>query len=299
RLLVLSPSSVLNEEWPDRLLCHCVASLLANPAPLLTKKKSDKTRSTADSEGSSTTSSSEEDSSSSEDSSSGEEDLDSDSEDSIEGALQHHAWLAKHVQEVIATWSLAVFVRQTDHRLQRHVTNFLLSGMCFLQLQQDDTNNNSTSHHNNNHKNAPHMSELVAGLLEGVTVRLESSIPAIRKDGMMIAERLAQKMGQELQFDELDQERSLMDDDEVTFLQSVMTASEFPSHYCTTAVGRKKQKQKASQLLQQEWKKAAQHEKRREQPQSQHQQRKSKEERQKERKGRAPETTKGKTGGEK
>lgn len=232
RLLVLSPTSVLSEEWPDRLLCHCVASLLANPVPLVSEK-TDKTLSAAGANDNWSESSSE--------SSSDATTSDSDSGSSDDGstanpqnvALQHHAWLAKHVQEVIATWSLAVFVRQTDYQLQRHVTNFLLSGMCFLQLQHTELAGLGGTGAS---KGGPPMSELVSGLLEGVTVRLESSIPAIRKDGMMIAERLAQKMGQELQFEELDQERSMMEDDEVTFLQSVMTASEFPSHYCGRVV---------------------------------------------------------------
>lgn len=245
RLLVLSPSSVLSEEWPDRLLCHCVASLLANPIrPSSSTKVSKKRRQCAatddiDDDESDSTSSSESSSERSvgdDDSSSSSQYLDS--EDPNE-RTNHHTWLAKHVQEVVATWSLTVFVRQTDYRLQRHVTHFLLSGMSFLQLQQDVTGATGASPH------APAMSDLISSMMEGVTVRLESSIHEIRKDGMMVAERLAQKMGQELQFEELDQDR-IDEEDERTFLNSVIAASEFPAKYYTKAltVAAKKNKPK-------------------------------------------------------
>ena len=240
RLLVLSPSSVLTEEWPDRLLCHCAASLLANPKPPPSQQATPGVKKAASSNSSSTSSSS----SSSSTDDDVNDDSDSDSGDESvnnpqDEVVQHHAWLARHAQEVIATWSLAVFVRQTDCRLQRHVTNFLLSSMCFLQLQNVPSSvvgGMGTADNKDGAGGGLPTSDLVAGLLEGVTVRLESSTPEIRKDGMVIAEKLAQKMGQELQFEELDQQRTLAEqDDEVTFLQSVMTASEFPSHYTYTA----------------------------------------------------------------
>ena len=240
RLLVLSPSSVLSEEWPDRLLCHCVASLLANPLP--PRKKRTVTKDTDADDDSDESSESSSDSSSSESTSDDEDDDDEENDDSSESSsddsdegTNHHTWLAKHVQEVVATWSMAVFVRQTDCRLQRHVTNFLLSGMCFLQLQHERAAS-SVKDGSAATPQPPLMSDLVTSILEGVTVRLESSIPTVRKDGMMVAERLAQKMGQELQFEELDQERAdANDDDEVTFLNSVMTASEFPQKCYTKA----------------------------------------------------------------
>eukprot|EP00540_Astrosyne_radiata_P007000 CAMPEP_0116825060 /NCGR_PEP_ID=MMETSP0418-20121206/1749_1 /TAXON_ID=1158023 /ORGANISM="Astrosyne radiata, Strain 13vi08-1A" /LENGTH=470 /DNA_ID=CAMNT_0004453513 /DNA_START=112 /DNA_END=1524 /DNA_ORIENTATION=- len=48
---------------------------------------------------------------------------------------------------------------------------------------------------------------MVATLLRGITFRLESSIIEIRKSGMRVAETLAERLGQNLRFDDLDGER--------------------------------------------------------------------------------------------
>jgi hypothetical protein len=70
------------------------------------------------------------------------------------------------------------------------VTHFLLSGMALLSTAQEDPS-----------------ADLVANILEGVTARLHSTIDSIRKDGMQVGERLAKRLGQELQFDELNSQR--------------------------------------------------------------------------------------------
>jgi hypothetical protein len=160
RLLILSPSSVMHEESCDRLLCHGVATLLASVDSVASSSGGDN------------------------------DDDETDSDEETPVAATTDRVLRKHLDEVAAVWSQTVFVRQTDRRMQRHVTYFLLSGMALLSAAQEDPS-----------------ADLVANLLEGVTARLHSTIDSIRSDGMQVGERLAKRLGQELQFDELNSQR--------------------------------------------------------------------------------------------
>lgn len=162
RLFILSPSSVMHEESCDRLFCHGVASLLASA-----DSSSDYDHDDDD-----------------------ETDASSDRDDGTPVATTTDRVLRNRLDEVAAVWSQTVFVRQTDRRMQRHVTNFLLSGMALLSAAQEDPS-----------------ADLVANILEGVTARLHSTIDSIRTDGMQVGERLAKRLGQELRFDELNSRR--------------------------------------------------------------------------------------------
>jgi hypothetical protein len=162
RLFILSPSSVMHEESYDRLFCHGIASLLAS-----VDSSSDYDHADDD-----------------------ETDVSSDSDEEAPVAATSDQVLRKHLDEVAAVWSQTVFVRQTDRKMQRHVTSFLLSGMALLSAAQEDPS-----------------ADLVANILEGVTARLHSTIDSIRADGMQVGERLAKRLGQELQFDELNSQR--------------------------------------------------------------------------------------------
>ena len=162
RLFILSPSSVMHEESCDRLFCHGVAGMLASidSSSEYDNDDDDKT------------------------------DVSSDSDEETSVAAIADRVLRKHLDQVAAVWSQTVFVRQTDRKMQRHVTSFLLSGMALLSVAQEDPS-----------------SDLVANILEGVTARLHSTIDSIRADGMQVGERLAKRLGQELQFDELNSQR--------------------------------------------------------------------------------------------
>lgn len=114
--------------------------------------------------------------------------------------------------QVALTWSQTTFVRQTDFRMQQHVTGFLLSGLSLL-----TTASTTAADHNNDRRNSGTPVEFTAlgdsniltvRIMEGVTIRLGSQLPSIRKDGMLVAELLSQKLllflGQEeLKFEEL------------------------------------------------------------------------------------------------
>jgi hypothetical protein len=162
RLFILSPSSVMHDESCDRQLCHGVASLLAS-----VDSSSDYDHNDDD-----------------------ETDVSSDNDEETTVTATTDRVLRKHLDEVAAVWSQTVFVRQTDRKMQRHVTSFLLSGMALLSAAQEDPS-----------------ADLVANILEGVTARLHSTIDSIRADGMQVGERLAKRLGQELQFDELNSQR--------------------------------------------------------------------------------------------
>lgn len=95
----------------------------------------------------------------------------------------------RHLSEVASCWSENVFVKRTDGVLQHHVTNFILSAVSLL--DQDKKNP---------------LSPLVGITLNGVSVRLQSSIHDIRMDGMRVGEALARYMDQPLKFDEMNDE---------------------------------------------------------------------------------------------
>jgi len=101
------------------------------------------------------------------------------------------AALRRQLTIVSEAWSQSVFAQQADYRTQRHVSDFLLAGLSFLHGATEDP-----------------CSPLVASVLAGVTERLHSTIDPIRKDGMRVAERLGKRLGQDLKFDELEEERT-------------------------------------------------------------------------------------------
>ena len=119
--------------------------------------------------------------------------------------------LERHLNEVASCWSETVFVQRTDVSLQQHVTNFILSAISLLERKE-------TNH-------------VVAGIiLTGVTARLKSSIPKVRRNGMHVGEALAQHMGQELKFEEINDERVPPNDESAVREEAV--PSEVPPLRC-------------------------------------------------------------------
>ena len=121
------------------------------------------------------------------------EESDSDDEDSNckEDMPEQDRVLRRYLGVIAESWSETAFARHTDVTVQRHVTTFLQRGLRYLVASKIDVT-----------------SSIVARLLEGVTERMSSSKQSIRIDGMVVAELLAKKLGEELRFDELDEERS-------------------------------------------------------------------------------------------
>lgn len=159
-------SMVLSSQTKDWKLCYITASLLAGAPP--PENGDDIAAATASS------------------------DDDSDSEDSQTGYEKHppeDRLLRRYLSEISVQWSEARFVRQTDAKQQRNVSIFLRVGMNLLIGPMEDA-----------------ASSLVAVLLEGVTERLSSSTRSIRIDGMRVAELLAKRLGEEVHFDELEEE---------------------------------------------------------------------------------------------
>ena len=93
--------------------------------------------------------------------------------------------LERHLIEVASCWSETVFVQRTDLILQRHVTNFIVCAISMLDKE----------------RNYP-FSPLVGTTLNGVSVRLSSSIHEVRRDGMRVGEALAEYIDQPLKFEE-------------------------------------------------------------------------------------------------
>jgi telomere length regulation protein len=155
QLAVLSSSSTGVGTKSDRVLCHCVAMLLAACEA--------------------------------------DEDESSDEEDEIGVFSKRPLVLRRHLNEVASYWSETVFVQHTNMCLQRHVTHFLLSAICMLGSNDKEEAS----------------SRLAQTLVNGVSVRLASSLNEIRKDGMRVAELLAKRMANPLRFEELDHEREI------------------------------------------------------------------------------------------
>jgi telomere length regulation protein len=112
-------------------------------------------------------------------------DDDSSSVDSDESSPED-TLLRRHLIAVVDRWSRPNYVLETPNRQQSHVTAFLRFGMKLLCEPKEDA-----------------ASELVASVLEGITCRLSSTDPDIRRDGMQIAVLLANRLGEKLEFDEL------------------------------------------------------------------------------------------------
>jgi hypothetical protein len=94
--------------------------------------------------------------------------------------------LSQHVRYVARLWSTRTYVRQTDPVQQAVVGLFLEQALAHL-------------------TGLDPASPILLGLIDGVTARLESLLPAVRQSGMRVAEALAHTMGQDLAFDELRQ----------------------------------------------------------------------------------------------
>lgn len=114
--------------------------------------------------------------------------IDSDDEDDVLTISQspQDTLLRRHLIAALDRWSRPGYVLESPNRRQAHVTAFIRIGMCLLSQSREDA-----------------ASELVASTLEGVTCRLSSTDPEIRRDGMQVAVLLARRLGEPLVFDEL------------------------------------------------------------------------------------------------
>ena len=120
-----------------------------------------------------------------------DEDESSDEEDDSSLLGKRPSVLRRHLNEVASCWSQTVFVLHTGMSLQHHVTHFLLSALPMLGIDKVE------------------VSPLVTTLMNGVSVRLASSLDEIRKDGMRVAELVGKCMDNPLKFEELDHEREI------------------------------------------------------------------------------------------
>ena len=105
-----------------------------------------------------------------------------------EGINSDRTIILKHLIEVVNRWNETLFINETDSFQQRHVSSFILDAMDYMEKGADNT----------------YQETVIQSLVVGITNRLDVSEISIRQDGMMIAEKLAPILGQELQFDELD-----------------------------------------------------------------------------------------------
>lgn len=111
---------------------------------------------------------------------------DSDDEDDTPALSPRDILLRRQLIAVIDRWSRPDYVLDTPNRQQAYVTAFIRVGMQLLCQSKEDA-----------------ASELVAATLEGVTCRLSSTDPGIRRNGMQVAVLLAHRLGEKLEFDEL------------------------------------------------------------------------------------------------
>ena len=167
RLAVLSTSSVLSAAAFDWQFCHAVASLLAC-VEIQNRGGDDGSESDSDS--------------------SYESDDEKNPVESDKASVDY--LLRRYLVQVAESWSKPSFVRHADGPMQRHVTHFLRSGLQLLSEGPEDA-----------------ASSLVAALLEGVVERLSSTILDIRKDGMHVAKLLANRLGEEIEFEEIQDEK--------------------------------------------------------------------------------------------
>ncbi len=96
--------------------------------------------------------------------------------------------LLTELQNVVSIWNDIMFINETDHSQQRHITSFILDSMDYFK------------------KDAPTDKEnmVVQEIVLGITNRLNITMYSIRVDGMVVAEKLAPFLGESLKFDELD-----------------------------------------------------------------------------------------------
>lgn len=103
--------------------------------------------------------------------------------------------LSSCLEEIAEAWSQWTFCQETPTDRQHYVTQVLLQGLTTqYQANQQDSDAALTE-----------QDPILLSLLQGVTHRLESTIPSIRLDGMRIATAMAKQMNQELHFEELDE----------------------------------------------------------------------------------------------
>lgn len=101
--------------------------------------------------------------------------------------------LQRQIGKIAFVWSERTFVHQSDMRLQRLATTFISTAFQLLPIQKEELT-----------------MRVMTTLMRGVSLRLESSITHIRRDGMIVAEVIAKRLEQDLHFEELDGHR---DDD--------------------------------------------------------------------------------------
>ena len=115
---------------------------------------------------------------------------DSSDEDDNEILTGPYLVLQRQIDKIALAWSDRTFVHQSDLKLQRHATTFILSAFQLLPIRKEEMT-----------------LRVMATLMRGVSLRLESSIPSIRRDGMIMAEVIAKRLEQDLHFEELDGHR--------------------------------------------------------------------------------------------
>lgn len=113
------------------------------------------------------------------------------------GVDNRNKFLLQSLLEASETWGELSFIRLTDEMQQLYVTEFIMASIVLL-----DKNNVDTV--------LPQ--DIVVRIVQGVTLRLESSNLSIRKQGMRVAELLAPILGQTLRFAELDGVREVSDE---------------------------------------------------------------------------------------
>lgn len=109
---------------------------------------------------------------------------DSDDDDScnVDGNMEV---IRKHLNAVAASWSQDEFLRKSSQSLQNHVTNFIMSTMWLYSGKKEGD------------------PDLADSITRGVSIRLECSAKSSRKNGMLVGELFARRLGDELRFDEL------------------------------------------------------------------------------------------------
>ena len=113
--------------------------------------------------------------------------------------------LIEHLGEISTVWCEPIFVNHSHHSHQRLLTVFILESLSLIAQSKSRCpgNMNETSD----------IHTVVTPLVRGVSVRLESPIKCVRKDGMRVAEAFAPLIGQEVHFEELDDERVTQSED--------------------------------------------------------------------------------------
>jgi hypothetical protein len=97
-----------------------------------------------------------------------------------------------HLCDMAQTWSQTTFLHRTDHLLQRHMTEFLLTGLSILIQYNDQLMNGSCNDDDDNIAPTATPESLVCfyttlstRLLEGVTIRLGSMDDRRRRENLI------------------------------------------------------------------------------------------------------------------